>query len=293
MTLFQTNNMQFIGDIFKIILTAPLANGLILFYNFLGHNLGVATILFSSFLFLITRPLSKPQMESMKKIREIQPQVDKLKKKYGKDQMGFSKAQAELYKQRGINPGAGCIFQILQLVILITFYQVFATSLSNSAESITKLNALLYPPLKIAAQTTLNTSFLYLDISKPDLFNISGLPIGVPGVFLILATVAQFLSIKITAPYVAAEKKVVKATKGGTDDMQLAMSSSMMYTVPLMTLYFGYKFPSGLALYWLVFSIGTVWQQVSTNGWGSLTPFIKNIASWRKRLSLVQSGSQK
>jgi YidC/Oxa1 family membrane protein insertase len=274
--------MQFLGTIFDIILKQPLANGLILFYNIFGHNLGIATILFSSSLFLITRPLNKPQMESMKKIKEVQPLVDKLKKKYGTDKMAFSKAQAELYKQKGINPGAGCIFQILQLVILITFYQVFATSLSNSADSIVKLNELLYQPLKIASETTLNTSFWYLDISKPDLFHIPGISFGLPGLFLILATISQFLSIKITAPFIEKEKKIVKATKSDTDDMQLAMSSSMMYTVPLMTLYFGYTFPSGLALYWLVFSIGTVWQQVSTNGWGGLTPFIR-------RFGLLQS----
>lgn len=267
---------QFLGQAFSAILTQPLANGLILFYNIFGHNLGVATIIFSASLFLITRPLSKPQMESMKKIKAIQPLVDKLKKKYGTDKMAFSKAQAELYKQKGINPGAGCLFQILQLVVLITFYQVFAGALSNSTESITKLNGLLYAPLKIAADATLNTNFLYLNISKPDVFNV-GLPIALPGIFLILATISQFLSIKITAPYVEAEKKVVKATKDSTDDMQLAMTSSMMYTVPLMTLYFGYQFPSGLALYWLVFSIGTVWQQVSANGWGSLTPFLRKL----------------
>ena len=265
----------FLGQIFSTILTQPLANGLILFYNIFGHNLGVATIVFSAALFLITRPLNKPQMESMKKIKEVQPLVDKLKAKYGTDKMGFSRAQAELYKQKGINPGAGCIFQILQLVILITFYQVFANSLSNTADSIVKLNGLLYPPLKIAAESTLNTSFWYLDISKPDLFHIPGVAFGLPGLFLILATISQFLSIKITAPYVKQEEKVVKATKSETDNMQLAMSSSMMYTIPLMTLYFGYKFPSGLALYWLVFSMGTVWQQVSSNGWGGLTPFLK------------------
>lgn len=282
-----------IGEIFKAIVTQPLANGLVLFYNIFGHNLGIATILFSSFLFIVTRPLSKPQMESMKKIKSIQPLVDKLKKKYGKDQMAFSKAQAELYKQKGINPGAGCVFQIIQLVILITFYQVFATSLSNDAASIAKLNALLYQPLKIAAETTLNTNFLYLNISKPDLFNIPGLSFGLPGIFLVLATVSQFLSIKITAPFVEAEKKIVKATKSEADDMQLAMSSSMMYTVPLMTLYFGYKFPSGLALYWLVFSIGTVWQQVRSNGWGSLTPWVSRATPFIRRLGLLQSGSAK
>lgn len=269
-------------NIFTILLTQPLANGLIVFYNFFGHNLGVATILFSSFLFLVTRPLNKPQMESMKKIKEVQPLVDKLKKKYGSDKMAFSKAQAELYKQKGINPGAGCLLQILQLVILFTFYQVFISFLSNNAESIVKLNDLLYQPLKIASETRLNTKLWYLDMGQPDVFKIPGLPFSLPGLFLILATLSQFLSIKITSPYVEAEKKVAKSTKDETDDMQVAMNSSMMYTVPLMTLYFGYKFPSGLALYWLVFSLGTVIQQVTNNGWGSLTPFIR-------RLGLVQS----
>lgn len=265
------------------ILTPALANGLIFFYNIFGHNLGVATILFSAALFLITRPLSKPQMESMKKIKEIQPLVNKLKKKYGKDQLGFSKAQAELYKQKGINPGAGCVFQILQLVILIAFYNVFSFSLSNNIASIGKLNDQLLTPLKIAEQSTLNTNFLYLDISKPDVFNVPGIPFALPGLFLILAILAQFLSVKIMAPVVSQEESVAKATKSETDDMQLAMSNSMMYTIPLMTLYFGYKFPSGLALYWLIFSLGTVWQQVAANGWGSLTPFLK-------RFGLVQSG---
>jgi YidC/Oxa1 family membrane protein insertase len=185
-----------------------------------------------------------------------------------------------LYKQKKINPGAGCIFQILQLVILIAFYQVFAGSLSNTPASIAKINSYLYQV--VPKVQTLNTNFFYLNISKPDLFHVQGLPIGLPGIFLILAIVSQFLSIKITAPYVSAEEKMVKKTKTDADDMQLAMSSSMMYTVPLMTLYFGYRFPSGLALYWLVFSLGTVWQQVAANGWGGLTPFLR-------RLGLLQS----
>jgi YidC/Oxa1 family membrane protein insertase len=273
-------------NIFTIILTQPLANGLILFYDLFGHNLGVAILLFSSFLFLITRPLSKPQIESLKKIRAIQPQIDKLKKKYRNDRLKFSQAQAELYKQNKINPSTGCIFQILQLVILVTFYQVFASSLSNNAASISKLNTLLYRPLKISQGATLNTEFLYLDVSKPDTFNVPGIPFALPGVFLILAILAQFLSAKIMVPYISEEEKLAKTTKSQTDDMQLAVQQSTMYFVPLMTLYFGYKFPSGLVLYWLIFSLGNVWMQVSINGWGSLTPLIQ-------RLGLVKSTNNK
>ncbi len=269
------------------ILTPILASGLILFYNFFGHNLGIATILFSAFLFLITRPLSKPQMDSMKKIREVQPMVDKLKSKYGTDKMGFSKAQAELYKQKGINPASGCIFQILQIVILIAFYGVFSSSLSNNPTSIAKLNTFLYKPLKIDVQSTLNTKFLYLDISKTDVFNIQGIPFALPGLFIVLAAVAQLLSVKVTAPVIKKEEGIAKSTKNEGDDIQLAMSSSMMYTIPLMTLYFGYRFPSGLALYWLVFSIGTVWQQVTVNGWGGLTPAI-NLVESKLHLKIIK-----
>jgi hypothetical protein len=46
-----------------------------------------------------------------------------------------------------------------------------------------------------------------------------------------------------------------------------------------MTLIFGLRFPSGLALYWLVFSVVNVWQQVSMSGWGSLTPAINLVKS--------------
>jgi YidC/Oxa1 family membrane protein insertase len=72
---------------------------------------------------------------------------------------------------------------------------------------------------------------------------------------------------------------MAKKTKTGTDDMQVAMQSSMTYTLPLMTLIFGLRFPSGLALYWLVFSVVNVWQQVSMSGWGSLTPSVNLLKS--------------
>jgi len=57
------------------------------------------------------------------------------------------------------------------------------------------------------------------------------------------------------------------------------MQSSMTYMLPLMTLFFGLKFPSGLALYWLIFSLINVWQQVKMSGWGSLTPAVNLIQS--------------
>jgi YidC/Oxa1 family membrane protein insertase len=260
------------------IITPILINGLILFYKYLGQNLGVAVILFSLFLIFAMRPLTKPYLASMKKIRELEPQMGKLKKKFAGDRMKLSQAQAELYKQNKINPTAGCLPYILQFVVLIALFGVFTTVFSNG-ESVQNLNDKLLPILQFQQNETLNTKFWYLDATKPDTFRIPGISFGLPGLFLILATLAQFLSVKVMAPYIAEEQKVVKKTKSGVDDTQVAMQKSMMYMLPLMTLIFGLRFPSGLALYWLVFSVVNLWQQVSMSGWGSLTPSINLLKS--------------
>ena len=87
-----------------------------------------------------------------------------------------------------------------------------------------------------------------MDISQPDKLNrlIPGIPDFVPGIFVILAALGQFLSVKIMAPYLSEEQKIAKKTKSQGDDMQVAMQSSMIYTLPLMTLVFGLQFQSGV-----------------------------------------------
>jgi len=215
----------------------------------------------------------------MKRIRDMEPQLAKLRKKFGNDKMKMSQAQAELYKQNKINPTAGCLPYILQFLVLIALFRVFTTALSTQEITSGKLNQLLYNPLKFTNGEVLNTQFLYMDISKPDTFKIPGLSFGLPGLFLILATIAQFISVKITTPYIKKEQQIADKTKSELDNTQVAMQKSMTYMMPLMTLIFGLKLPSGLALYWLVYSIANVWQQVGSSGWGSLTPAVDLLKS--------------
>ncbi len=264
-------------NFFEIALIQPLTNGLILFYNLLGQNMGIAIIGFSVFLRLVTNPLTKPYMASMKRIKEVEPLIKKLKLKYKNDQKGLMAAQTELYKQKGINPSAGCLPYILNIVIMIALFNVFTHVLSTKDDSMAKLSALLYSPLKISENVSLNTGFLYLDVRKPDVFHFSGVPFPIPGPIIILAGLLQFLSAKMMMPTVKKEEKVAKATTGQADDMAVAMQSSMIYTFPLMTIIFGVSFPSGLALYWLLFSIFQMYQQYRSSGWGGLTPLINRL----------------
>lgn len=274
--------MGLMSEIFQVLLTQPLANGLILFYRLLGSNMGLAIIGFSLFLRVVLTPLTSPATENMKKMRLIQPNIAKLKKKYKDDKQGFMKAQAELYKQNGINPTAGCLPQILQLVVLIALYQVFQTLLAGHGTVPEAFNNMLYAPLKFASEAALNTKFLYVDVTRPDIFQISGIPFPLPGLFVILAAIVQFVSAKISMPFVSQEEEVAKKTKGEADDMAVAMQSSMIYTFPLMTLLIGVSFPAGLALYWLVFSLYQGWQQYRSFGWGAATPWVERAKSLRK-----------
>jgi YidC/Oxa1 family membrane protein insertase len=216
-------------------------------------------------------------MNSMKKMRDFAPQLAKLKKKYKGNNLKFAKAQSDFYKTNGIKPGAGCLPYLLQIIILIAFFNVFTKTLSAGGDITSNFNELLYAPLKFIEGTSINTKFLYLDVSSPDIFNIAGLPFPIPGPILVLSSFFQLLSAKIMIPYSKQEEKIAKKTKDQTDDIQVAMQKSMTYTFPLITLFIGVRFPSGLAIYWLMFSLFQVYQQYKSQGWGGLTPWIRKV----------------
>lgn len=268
-------------DIFRTLLTEPLANGLVIFYKVLGGNMGIAIIAFSVFLRIILTPLTKPYMESMKKLKSFSKDIEKLKQRHKGDRAALAKAQADFYKQKGINPSAGCLPYLLQIIVLIFLFRVFTLAFTGEGSVAEHFNVLLYEPLKFAAGESVNTRFLYLDITKPDTLNnllgLGDVKLPIPGIFLVLSSALQFLSAKISAPLVEAEKKIAKKTKESTDDFQVAMQSSMIYTFPLMTILIGISFPSSLSLYWFSFSAFQVWQQYRATGWGGATPLINKL----------------
>ena len=272
-------------NIFTTLLIQPLANGLIVAYKLLGENMGLAILGFGLFLRVVLNPLTKPYMQSMKKMKDFAPQLEKLKRKHKGDKMKLAQAQSEFYKQKGINPGAGCLPYLLQIVVLIAFFNVFSRVLTSDGDIVARFNELLYEPLKFGAQEIINTRFLYLDVTKPDIIRLSFLPIPLPGPILLMAAVVQFLSAKIMAPYVKEREKAAEKTKEKSDDIQAAMQKSMIYTFPLMTLVIGVRFASGLALYWLLFSVYQAFQQYNSQGWGGLTP-------WIEKIGLLQSDAR-
>lgn len=252
-------------NIWHLLLYQPLVNLLILFYQILFHNLGLAIIALTLAVRGALLPLTLPAMKSAQKMKELAPELEKLKKKHKGDKQAFAQAQLKLYQSQGLNPAAGCLPQIVQIVILIALYQAFNQVLKADGDIINKLNQVLYPSLQLAKDYVINTKFLYLNLTQPDTIK---LPFKLlfldqlPGLFLIGAALSQFLTSKIMMPMAKGEQAKAKKTAQQEDDLAAAMQTQMLYIMPAMTLLIGFKFPSGLVLYWVTFSLFMLVQQL-------------------------------
>ncbi len=104
------------------------------FYNLTGIW-GVSIILLTVVVKLVTLPLTFKQMRSMKKMREVQPELQALKTKYADDRVRQAQEMQELFRRAGVNPLAGCLPMLIQLPIWIALYAMLNTAVELYRES--------------------------------------------------------------------------------------------------------------------------------------------------------------
>lgn len=248
---------------------APFVNALFGLYYLVG-NFGWAVILVTIAIRLILLPLVWPSLKSAKRIREVQPKLNKLKEKYGTDKQSLVKAQMDLYKQEGINPLSGCLPQILQIVVLLLFFSAFnmVTGFSSGKGSVEQINNQLIPSFRINETFKFDLGFLGSDLAMtPSNIFKQGINLNlVLPLFLLLGSgVLQFFSAKLMMPNPKVDEKIVEKTKDKEDDMMAAMRTQSMYMMPAMTIFIGWNFSLGLLLYWFTTSALMIGQQVLVN----------------------------
>ncbi len=229
------------GEFFHALIYQPIYNLLVFFYNvFPWGDFGVAIIALTLVLKFALYPLSKKQIQSQKALQALQPKIKEVQERYKKDKQEQAKRLMSLYKENGVNPAAGCLPLIIQLVILITIYRVIISITSNG---LTVNPADLYAVVANPGQ--INHFFLSLvDLSKPNLL------------FAVLTAAAQYWQTKMLMP------PETPATQGKPEpDPTQMMMKQMLYIGPLLTLWIGATFPAGLSLYWLVSTIFAIIQQ--------------------------------
>jgi len=92
-------------------------------------NYGLVIIIFSILVKLITWPLSRKSVRSMNAMREIQPELAKLKEKHKKNPQALNREMMKLYKERGVNPLAGCLPMLPQMPLFFALFAVFRSTI--------------------------------------------------------------------------------------------------------------------------------------------------------------------
>ena len=275
-----------------------------LFYNLTG-SYGVALILFTLVIKLIMLPFQMKSKKSMLRMNRLSGQMKDIQKRYANNQVKMNEEMQKLYAEEGINPMSGCLWSFLPLPILMALYSiirqpithfmmlskdVLQTVVQSVADAGVDLTNIVMmdkvtgaPALKdglyqMAAygQINLVKAVQEMGLSTPDgWFNVNykflGLDLtatpweyiksftftwAVIGVILIpiLAGLSQFVFSKLTM------KTQPQADAAGGASMK-----SMMYMMPLFSVYIAFIMPAALGVYWIAQSVFSLIQEAILN----------------------------
>ena len=127
------------------------------------HNYGVAIIVLTALVKVVTAPLTRTTFRNMREMQKIQPQMAKLRERFKDDQTALQKEMMELYRRHRVNPFSGCLPMVLQIPIFIGLYN----ALSHAIE-------LRHAPFMLWIN----------DLSAPDRLIIGSIPVPVLTLFM-------------------------------------------------------------------------------------------------------------
>ena len=275
-----------------------------LFYN-LTNSYGVALILFTLVIKLIMLPFQMKSKKSMMRMSRVSGQMQELQKRYAKNQAKLQEEMQKLYEEEGVNPMSGCLWSLIPFPILIALYSiirqpithfmmlskdVLQTVVQSAADAGVNLTNIVMmdkatgtPVLKDGlyqlasyGQINLVKTVQEMGLSTPEgwfdmNYNFLGLDLtatpweyvksftftwAVIGVILIpiLAGLSQFVFSKLTM------KTQPQADAAGGASMK-----SMMYMMPLMSVYIAFIMPAALGVYWIAQSVFSLIQEAILN----------------------------
>lgn len=254
----------------------PILNVLVALYKFfegagIPGPLGFAVIAMTILIRLVLYPLMHSQMKSAKKMQAIKPHLDELSKKHKDDKTALQQAQLALYKEHGVNPAAGCLPLLVQMPVLIALYNVFYQVLNSTDLNVVvaDINKVIYSPS--LHLTKLNTDFFGMSLAvKPSQWQ----EYGVWLLLIPIATAAlQYWQSKLMMPAAAPNttnkpintNPTNKKDEKAPADTAAEMQKQMAIITPIMFGWFAFQFPLGLALYWNVFGLFGIMQQLRVN----------------------------
>jgi YidC/Oxa1 family membrane protein insertase len=290
------NIFSAIGDFFGLIINRPL--GFILYYCYqVGHNYGIALILFTLITRLLLFPLAIKQQRSTAEMARMQPKMQQIQKKFAKDKTRQTEELQKLYQEEGYNPLGGCLPLLIQLPILWglfgVIYRPLTYILGYSQDTVNKIISVLKPQIMALGGITdaskfgtlsnkieilaakamsghmgqltflpknsihLDFNFLGVDLSSQPTFALNVL-ILIPILCYITNLISSWLTMKITA---AAQPNQQAA----------AMNNKMMIVLmPIMSTWFSFQVPAGVGFYWIITNLFMILQVFILNKFFSI-----------------------
>jgi YidC/Oxa1 family membrane protein insertase len=242
-----------VSNTFNLILINPLINFLILLDWVLLGEFGLAIIMFTILLRLVTLPLTISFFRSSKNMQAAQPLMQEIQKKYAKDPKRQREEMGKVYKEYGINP-LGCLLPFaIQILFFGALYRALTYTVGGSPESLIGLSQRLYDIPLLQESIPLDQHFLWLDLGQPDSTLI--LPI--------LVFVTTYVQQKLSTP-------------ANPTPQQAQQQAMMTWMMPLIITMFMLNLASGVGLYWVTTNIISIFTGYYVYGrsfdWRKLLP---------------------
>jgi YidC/Oxa1 family membrane protein insertase len=257
---------------FTTFIVQPIFNLLVLIYALLpGHNFGLAIIIFTIIVRLLMWPLVRKQLHHAKAIRELAPEIKKIKQKAAGDKQKERQLTMELYKEREVNPMSSLGIVAVQAVVFIGLYLGLNKVIHDQSQIMNLSYSFLHnlPWMQTLQQdpSQFDATFLgFIDLHRSALG-----PAGlyVPALLLGLGSaIAQFFQGRQLMPNTKDARGLRQilrdagsGEKADQQEVNAAVGRSTLYLLPVFVFIISLNFPAALPLYWLTGSLVAIWQQ--------------------------------
>ncbi len=224
----------------------PLANLILLLYAYLGQNTVIAIAALTLIINMATLPLNLSQQRSARKMQELQPELEKLKKKYGKDQERLSQETMKLYKEKGINPMGGCLPLLIQMPIWFGLLAAIRYCIPSTPLELFQFSQNIYHWLPgVIGLVPLQSTFLGMDLGQPPNM-VQWWSYSLP----LMVGLTSWLQQKLLSP-----SSQSTSSSDSPPSQSEMMTKQMQVMMPLMFMMFTINYATGLSIYFIISSL--------------------------------------
>lgn len=233
-----------ISQFFHVVFYQPLYNGLILLMGALPFvDAGIVVVLFTLLVKLLLFPLSQESVKAQLKMKQLEPEIKRLKQKHAHDKEKQAESVVALYRQNKLNPFGSILLIFIQFPIIFSLFFAFKNGLPVA--DVGSLYSF------VAAPSSINMNFLgFVDITQKSIL------------LAILVGFSAFLQMKVMSSKAPANLPTTPKTSNPENDLAGSLQKQMRYMFPVMAAFAAYNISGAIGLYWITSNVFAIGQEI-------------------------------